>query len=120
MNSILGEKIEINGDINVQSGIMIHGRVNGNIVATGTVRTSENSTVTGTIKASNVMISGSIKGDITVENKIVLGSKSFIEGNIRAKILVIEEGARFDGQSNMSNKSSVIASIQGKKPTAND
>lgn len=119
MNTILGEKIEINGDIDVKSGIMIHGKVVGNIIASGTVRTSENSLITGTIKASNAMISGRIKGDISVENKIVLGTKSVIEGNIRAKILVIEEGAKFDGQSNMSRKPTVVTSSTGEKQKPN-
>jgi len=119
MNTILGEKIEINGDIDVKSGIMIHGKVVGNIVASGTVRTSENSLITGTIKATNAMISGRIKGDISVDNKIVLGAKSVIEGNIRAKILVIEEGAQFDGQSNMSSQPTVKTSVLGDKQKPN-
>ncbi len=104
MNTILGEKVEVRGDIHVKSGILVHGIVEGNITSTGTVRTAEGSKVVGKISAVNVIISGKIKGDVIADNKIVLGEKSVLIGNLKAKILVIEEGSKFDGLSYMTDK----------------
>ena len=49
INSILGPEVEVNGDVKVVGSILIYGIVNGNIIASGTVRTSKGSSVNGNI-----------------------------------------------------------------------
>jgi len=115
MNTILGEKVEIQGDVIVQSGILIHGKVKGNVKSTGTVRTAEGSLITGKIASKNALISGTVDGDLVVDQKVVLGEKSKVKGNLRTKILVIEEGAQFDGLSSMGSTPEPAPEV--KKPS---
>ena len=57
--------------------------------------------VKGEVKAEEAVINGNIKGDVIVSGKVTLGSNSHLMGNLTAGILVIQEGARFDGLCNM-------------------
>ena len=41
INSILGPEVEVNGNVKVIGSILIYGTVNGDISATGTVRTAK-------------------------------------------------------------------------------
>jgi cytoskeletal protein CcmA (bactofilin family) len=101
LGSILDPDIEINGDIDVSANLVVHGKINGNITSTQTINTAKGSKIKGNIIAKNVMISGEICGDIEVSDKIVLCQNAHLIGNLKASILVIEEGAKFDGMSNM-------------------
>ena len=101
ISSILGPEVEVNGDVNVVGSILIYGTVNGNISATGTVRTAKDSSVKGNIESKNATISGKIEGDIKVENKTTLEHDCIFNGNLTTSIVIVEEGATFEGLCNM-------------------
>jgi len=101
LGSILDPNIEINGNIDVTANLVIHGKVNGNVTSTQTLNTAKGSKIKGNIIAKNAMISGEVHGDLEVSEKIVLGQTAHLVGNLKASILIIEEGAKFDGMSNM-------------------
>ncbi len=104
VNTILGQEVEIKGDVNVRSGILVYGRVHGCINSLGTVRTAQGSFVHGNIVAKDAVISGSVEGDLMIEGKVTLGAKSVLHGNLKAGILVVESGARFEGSCSMSQE----------------
>ena len=112
LGSILDPNIEINGDINVSANLIVHGTVNGNITSTQTINTAHGSMIKGNIVAKNVMISGEIHGDIEASEKIVLGTCAQLVGNLKASILIIEEGAKFDGMSNMLKTKSIDSKVK--------
>ena len=118
INSILGPEVEINGDINVIGSILIYGIVNGNIIASGTVRTAKGSSVNGNIESKNAIISGNIEGDLTVENKATLEHGCILNGNLTTSIVVVDEGATFKGLCNMigsnSSKNSSFSSMESE------
>jgi len=103
MSSILGPELEIKGDVKVAGSLLIYGKVFGNIVSTGTVRTAKGSVVKGNIKAKDAAISGEVEGDLVVKSKVTLGDTSLLTGNLKSAILTIEEGATFEGVCNMEN-----------------
>ena len=112
LGSILDPNIEINGDINVSANLIVHGKVNGNVSSTETINTAKGSIIKGNIVAKNVMISGEIHGDIEASEKIVLGTHANLAGNLKASILIIEEGAQFDGMSNMLKAKSLDSKVK--------
>jgi len=107
LGTILAPEIDINGDINVSGNIIVYGKVNGNIISTGTVNTAKGSVIAGNIKSQAAFISGEVQGDVEVEKKVVLGPSCKLTGNVRAAIITIEEGANFDGMCSM---------LQNKEP----
>ena len=101
INSILGPEVEVNGNVKVIGSILIYGTVNGDISATGTVRTAKDSSVKGNIKSKDAIISGKIEGDLIVENKTTLEHDCILNGNLTTSIVIVEEGATFEGLCNM-------------------
>ena len=118
INSILGPEVEVNGDVKVVGSILIYGIVNGNIIASGTVRTAKGSSVNGNIESKNAIISGEIMGDLTVEKKATLEHDCILNGNLTTSIVVVDEGATFKGLCNMigsdSSKDSSYSNIESE------
>ena len=104
-SSILGPELEIHGDVKVAGSLLIYGKVFGNIISTGAVRTANGSEVKGNITAKEVTIGGKVDGDVDVDKKVTLGDSSALTGNLKAATLTIEEGAKFEGVCNMANNS---------------
>ena len=112
LGSILDPNIEINGNIDVTANLVIHGKVNGNVTSTQTLNTAKGSKIKGNIIAKNAMISGEVHGDLEVSEKIVLGQTAHLVGNLKASILIIEEGAKFDGMSNMLKAKTIDSKVK--------
>ncbi len=104
INSIIGPEVEVDGDVRVVGSILIYGKINGGVKATGSVRTAKGSYIKGNIESKNANISGNIDGDLKVENKTILEKNCDLKGNLTTGIVVIEEGANFDGICNMINQ----------------
>ena len=100
-SSILSADAEVYGDLKFTVNMLVYGKVFGSVVTKGSIRTGKGSFVKGEVKAVEAVINGNIKGDVIVSGKVTLGSNSHLMGNLTAGILVIQEGARFDGLCNM-------------------
>ena len=101
INSILGPEVEVDGDVKVIGSILIYGKVNGNVTASGTVRTAKDSHIKGNIESNNAFISGKVDGDLKIEGKSTLEKNCILNGNLITSIVIIEEGATFEGICNM-------------------
>ena len=112
LGSILDPNIEINGNIDVTANLVIHGKVNGNVTSTQTLNTAKGSKIKGNIIAKNAMINGEVHGDLEVSEKIVLGQTAHLVGNLKASILIVEEGAKFDGMSNMLKAKAIDSKVK--------
>ena len=112
MSSIIGPDLEVKGDINIKGDLLIYGTVKGNIYCEGIVTTSSESHINGNITTVSADISGVVSGDLEAKQKVSLSSTARLKGNLLASILVIEEGASFNGLCKMkaldSNKSSSL------------
>ena len=106
INSILGPEVEVDGDVKVVGSILIYGKVNGNVVASGTVRTAKSSHIKGNIESNDCFISGKVDGDVKVEGKTTLEKNCILNGNLITAIVIIEEGATFEGICNMTKSNS--------------
>ena len=108
VQTMIGDGAVVNGPITLKGGIIIYGKVYGDIQTDGPLRITISGQVFGNVQAIDAHIGGSIKGDITVTNKIVLGSKSEITGDLIYRSLIIEDGAQFEGScSVIGNKENV-------------
>ena len=79
VQTMIGVEAVVNGPIKMRGGIIVYGKVYGDI------------------QASDAHIGGSIQGNVTVSNRIVLGRKSDLKGDLIYHSLVIEDGAQFEG-----------------------
>ena len=103
MSSIIGPDLEIQGDINIKGDLLVYGSVNGNINCKGIITTAKGSIIKGHITTAYGDISGRIEGNIEAKHKISLSSSAVLNGDLKASILVIEEGACFNGLCGMNS-----------------
>ena len=97
VQTMIGVEAVVNGPIKLRGGIIVYGKVYGDIHTEGPVRITISGEVIGDIQASDAHIGGSIQGNVTVSNRIVLGRKSELKGDLIYHSLVIEDGAQFEG-----------------------
>jgi len=111
--NFIGKGTVVEGNVSTESSIRVDGRIKGSLICKNTLTVGENGEIEGDVKATNAIIGGRIKGKVIVQEKLVLESKSSLSGELKAKKLIIDEGATFDGTSNMGvEKSSQPAPVQ--------
>ena len=97
VQTMIGAEAVVNGPIKLRGGIIVYGKVYGDIHTEGPLRITISGEVIGDIQASDAHIGGRIQGNVTVSNRIVLGRKSELKGDLIYHSLVIEDGAQFEG-----------------------
>ena len=97
VQTMIGAEAVVNGPIKLRGGIIVYGKIYGDIHTEGPVRITLSGEVIGDIQASDAHIGGRIQGNVTVSNRIVRGRKSEVKGDLIYHSLVIEDGAQFEG-----------------------
>ncbi len=105
--TIISAGVVIEGKLTSNGNVRIDGTVNGDINANGNVTVGENGEVSGEIHAEGIVIGGKVTGTVNSKDKLTLENKAVLNGDILTKILVVEAGAQFDGQSKMGSKDSI-------------
>ena len=94
--SLVGETLQVQGDLRSSGGVDVAGLVNGNVFVSE-MTVSDTGSIRGTIEASNIEINGHIEGKITADS-VILGKNAIIKGDIFFRqTLKTEEGADIDG-----------------------
>lgn len=108
VHSMIGTEMQINGNVTLKSGLIVYGKIYGDVTTEGPVRVATTGTVIGHITASDIHINGRVEGNVTVANRAVLGEKSVLIGDLVYHSLLIEEGAQFEGKCDLSNSKTVL------------
>lgn len=99
--TLLARGVLIKGEIRVEGTVRIDGRLEGEIHTKGTVVIGEDGVVQGTISAGTLINSGKIKATVTAVERIQLLKTGVLIGEIHAPSFAIEDGAKFQGLSDM-------------------
>lgn len=102
VETLIGRKTEILGDIRFTGGMHVDGRVKGQITAAGDkaamLSISETGVIEGDVLVPSIMLNGTVVGEVRASEKLVLSSKAKVTGNVYYKILQMEMGATINGQ----------------------
>ncbi len=101
VTNIISKGTKIEGDLYTESNLSISGSFKGGLVCKNTLTIGETGEVDGEIEATNANIFGKVKGKLIVKQKLVLESTSSMVGELKAAKLIVEEGAVFQGTSDM-------------------
>ena len=101
--SLVGETMQLEGDLRTSGSIDVAGLINGNIfVSEMTVK--ETGSIRGAVEATSIEINGHVEGKISADT-VVVGKNAVIKGDIFFKhTLKTEEGADIDGYIKRTNK----------------
>lgn len=92
---------KISGKISFEGPARIDGEVDGEINAKDSLAIGENAVVTAQVRAASVTVAGKVSGDIIASNRIEIRPSAKVNGNVTAPVLVIHEGALFEGHCSM-------------------
>ena len=94
--SLVGESLQVEGDIRSSGAIDIAGLINGNVyVSEMTIK--ETGSIRGAVEASTIEINGHVEGKVSADT-VIVGKSAVIKGDIFFKnTLKTEEGADIDG-----------------------
>lgn len=97
INSLIGKKAIIEGNISGKGNYKIDGTINGDISIKGDLVLGEKSSVTGNITATNIIVAGKVSGDIEAKSMLVLKNSSTVTGNQKCAKINIEDGSNIVG-----------------------
>ncbi|MDO8504170.1 MAG: polymer-forming cytoskeletal protein [bacterium] len=101
IDSLVGVKTDIKGDIAFSGGLRIDGKIKGNITAKGdgnsTLVLSENAVVLGNVTVPHIIINGTVKGNVRAAERIEVQHKGEITGDVYYKVIEMAMGAVING-----------------------
>jgi cytoskeletal protein CcmA (bactofilin family) len=101
IDTLIGAKTDLKGDIVFTGGLRVDGKVRGNITAKGdgnsTLVLSEHAAVTGNVTVPHIITNGTIKGNVRAAERIELQPKAEISGDVYYKVIEMSLGAVING-----------------------
>ena len=91
----------IKGEISSPNDIRVDGSFEGRIFSKGRVVVGEKAVINGDVLCDNLDFWGKMTGGIYVKDTLTLKDGCVINGDLHVKRLVVELGARFDGNCKM-------------------
>ena len=95
----VGDVMQFSGEVRFKSMLRIDGNFSGRVNSPeGTLIVSAGAQVTeAAIEVAVAKINGVVEGDIYASQQLVLGRTASVTGALSAHVLIIEEGASFNG-----------------------
>ena len=90
------------GDYRGAGDLTVEGEVRGSIDCKGQLVVQEGATVDATVTAAKVLVAGHLTGDITCSERFEAAPTGRVNGHISTPRVIIQEGARCDGQITMT------------------
>lgn len=92
---------KISGKLSFDGPIRIDGHVDGEINAKDSLTIGESAVVTAQIRAASIVVAGKVSGDIIAGQRIEIRPSAKVLGNLTSPVLVVHEGALFEGHCSM-------------------
>ena len=104
IDTIIGKDTVVKGRVDSEGAIRIDGRFEGEIYTSSDLVVGESGNIAATrIEAKNISIAGEVHGNVVARGKLELIPTGKLYGDVQMAILVVEDGAVFQGQCEMLN-----------------
>ncbi|MGH2429747.1 MAG: polymer-forming cytoskeletal protein, partial [Candidatus Limnocylindria bacterium] len=104
--SVIDPHARFNGKYVSDRDLRIEGEAQGEIECQGTLIISPQARVRSAIKAHNVIVNGDYEGDVDCGGRFEIGSTGRVKGAIKTQVLVVKEGAHWEGGVTMTREPS--------------
>jgi cytoskeletal protein CcmA (bactofilin family) len=94
--SVIGPNVTVVGTLESSGDVTVEGTVRGDIQANGNVTISTQGRMEGNLHASEATLRGHLEGTIRAD-KVILCASCNVKGDVVHARIVIEEGAKFEG-----------------------
>jgi len=92
---------KISGKLSFDAATRIDGQVDGEIFGKDSITIGESAVVTAQVRAASIIVAGKVSGDIVATQRIEIRPSAKVIGNLTAPVLVVHEGALFEGHCSM-------------------
>jgi len=99
--TIVGANVKLVGTLQDASDIVIHGRIEGEVISSQSITVAETAYIKGPVSAEVISVAGKIRGSITATGKLEILPTGKVFGSLTSKDLSIKSGAIFVGKSTM-------------------
>lgn len=117
--SVIDRHSDFDGTYSTDRDLRIEGTVKGNLSCQGTLHVAQGATVNAQIEAEQVVVAGYLEGTVNCRTRLQIMPSGELKGRITTPALVINEGARYQGQMEMPSRNSRLAAGRANSaPTA--
>lgn len=118
---LIGEGIEVTGQINFEGTLRIEGSVKGNINSVnGTVSVGQAGVLEADVETNVCVVDGVLIGDLIASTRVEINRNGRVKGKVTTKDLVIAEGGIFEGSLDMAKTpSSAVIPLKDPKQDSN-
>ena len=107
--NIIGKGTVISGDVETSGDIRIDGKLDGNLNCKGRVILGAGAVLEGNLFAAHAELAGEVSGKVEVKEMLTLKGSAAIHGDINTGKLIIEAGAKFNGNCKMGAVSKEVS-----------
>ncbi|GMQ95676.1 MAG: hypothetical protein BMS9Abin14_125 [Gammaproteobacteria bacterium] len=101
IDTLIGRKTEMLGDVKFAGGLHVDGTVKGNVIAeedpSSVLTLSETGAIEGEVRVPNVVLNGTVIGDVHARQHIELASNARITGSVYYSLIEMAIGAEVNG-----------------------
>jgi cytoskeletal protein CcmA (bactofilin family) len=116
--SVIDRHSEFDGTYSTDRDLRIEGRAKGKLSCHGTLHVAQGATVDAEIEAEQVVVAGVLEGTVNCRSRLQIMPSGELRGRISTPSLIINEGARYEGQMEMPSHSNRVASGRNRPPLA--
>jgi len=104
LEGVIDAHARFNGKFVSDRDMRIDGEAQGEIECQGTLLISPQAKVRAAIKAANVIVNGDYEGNVDASSRFEIGPTGRVKGQLKSQVLIIKEGAFFEGSVIMSRQ----------------
>ena len=108
--SVIDRHSEFDGTYSTDRDLRIEGREKGKLSCHGTLHVAQGATVDAEIEAEQVVVAGVLEGTVNCRSRLQIMPSGELRGRISTPSLIINEGARYEGQMEMPTHNTRLAS----------
>ncbi|HYH13516.1 MAG TPA: polymer-forming cytoskeletal protein [Thermomicrobiales bacterium] len=116
--SVIDRHSEFDGTYSTDRDLRIEGRARGKLSCQGTLHVAQGATVNAEIEAEQVVVAGVLEGTVTCRTRLQIMPSGDLKGRISTPSLVINEGARYEGQMEMPTQNTRLSSARTRPSLA--
>lgn len=113
-HSSLAYSSTIVGNVHSQGELRVDGKLIGNLICESKLVIGDKGNIEGNIDTKTAIIAGKVAGKIVVRETLQLTETAVIEGEIFANKMIVQVGAKFTGNCNMSEKAHEMIKTEAK------
>ena len=114
--SLIDRFSNFDGTFRSSRDLRIDGEVKGTIECQGTLLVAQGANVTAKVEAENITVAGDLNGDIRCRGRLQIMPSGQVRGKVQTETLVINEGAFYEGQLEMSAMALESKPVNGPRP----